>query len=281
MKGIVKEGPGLGIVYTGEKGSPPEAPYFVIQFEDGAGAGKLVLAAGVCSEGVGEKEEEIRRYAVALLQGFFSSKGAELGIADYRLALRRIFNHIHKNIAEKWKGETEGLDFTMVLASASRAYAARCGEGDLYLFHEGEARSVFGKEGSGSSMLGLGSWREMDLDEAPLQPGDIMVLCNPPVAGVIKARDITLILRRASEPSKAKLFLSAIAERKGATGTLSAVIWQVPNFEGAAILTEETRPSEQEGPPTAGEGQGEGDRGMDQAELVKRRWLNLWKRRKG
>lgn len=248
-----------------------------MEFEGGAGTEEPVFAAGVCSDGVGDEEIEIRRYAIALLLGFFRQKGRDLKLADYRLALNRIFRHLHQHITEEWREREEGLDLALVIANASRAYAARRGIGDLFLFREGEARSLFQKEDGDSSLLGTGNWEEMELDEASLQPGDIVVLCNPAVARVIKARDITLILRRASELPKAGLFLSAIAERKGATGPLTALLWEVPNYQGAAMLTEETPPGAKGGP---GEAEGERTGELDHAELAKKHWLSLWKHRK-
>jgi hypothetical protein len=107
---------------------------------------------------------------------------------------------------------------------------------------------------------------------------DIAVLCDPSVAEVIGPRDITLILRRASDPVKAALFLSAIAERKGAEGPLTALIWEVPNYQGAAILTEETPSTLQ---PESEEAKGEEVPEEDvHAEQAKKQWLNKWRRHK-
>jgi hypothetical protein len=249
-----------------------------LEFENGTGAEKLVFTAGVSSEGANERESEIRRYAMSLLLGFFSQKSGEISSADYHLMLRRIFGHIHKHIIDEEREENMSLDLALVVADTSRAYAARCGRGDLYLFHEAEARSVFSRRGHDSCLLGTDSWEGVELNEASLQPGDILVLCNPAVARVIKERDITLILRRASEPKKASLFLSAIAERKGASGALAALIWEVPNYQGAAILTEETPPAAREEGKELEEGGEEEE--VDQADLAKKHWLSLWKRRK-
>jgi len=251
-----------------------------LELEGGADAEGMVFAAGVCSEGEDDEQIEIRRYAVTLLQQFFRSKGRELKSVDYRRMLQSIFRHIHRHILEEWRDQEGGLDLALVIADTSQAYAARCGKGDLFLFHEGEAHSLFKEEGDGTSLLGRSSGERMEVEAAPLQPGDILVLCNPAVAGVIRMRDMTLILRRAPDPHKAGLFLSAIAERKGAEGPLTALIWEVPNYHGAALLTEETPPSSPEGPVEGVEGGEAPQDGIEGADLVKKQWLSLWKRRK-
>ena len=128
--------------------------------------------------------------------------------------------------------------------------------------------------------LGTGTGEEMQLEEAELQPGDILVIVNPAVAGVIRERDITLILRRAPDPPKAGLFLSAIAERKGAKGSLTALIWEVPNYQGAAMLTEEPPSEKKEGPEETEEEAAGTDAEEEGAEHVRRRWLSQWRRRK-
>jgi hypothetical protein len=238
----------------------------------------LVIAAGVCSEGTDDIEIEIRRYSIGLLQGFFRQKGAEIQPSDYGLMLRRILDHIHQHIVEEWQEQDEGLDLALMVANTSKAYAVRCGSGDIFLFHEGEVRSLFQKEGDDSSRLGKGERGDALTNEAMLQPGDIMVLCNPAVAGVIRERDIAVILRRASEPLKASLFLSAIAERKGAEGPQAALIWEVPNFQGAAILTEEEKPQKQ-GEASETDRASE-ESGADHADMAKKHWLNLWRRGK-
>ena len=232
----------------------------------------------MCSEGASDEELEIRRYAIPLLHEFFRDRGRELKVTDYRRMLKSIFRHLHQQIARQWPGRDRGLDLAVVIASASTAYAARCGKGGVFLFHEGRARSFFKGEGDEAGLLGAGPQEKVEVEEAPLQPGDIAVLCNPAVAEVMGVRDVTLILRRASDPPKASLFLSAIAERKGAEGPLTALIWEVPNFQGAAMLTDENPTA---APPEAGEaGGGEEVQEEGHAEQVKRQWLSKWRRRK-
>lgn len=238
----------------------------------------MVFAAGVCSETPGLEETEIRRYAVALLHEFFRKKGRELEVADYGRMLRRTFRHIHSHIATKWSGRDLGLDLVVVIASAQAAFVARSGSGGLFVFHDGEARSVFRTQGDSEALLGTVSGETVEVEEAQIQPGDMAVLCDPVVAKVIGARDVTLILRRAPDPAKASLFLSAIAERKGATGPMTALIWEVPNYRGAAMLTEE--------PTAAGRTQAledmedEAADGEESAENAKKQWLSKWRRRK-
>lgn len=267
---------------TAARNAPPDAPYFFIEFEGQAEPEGLVFAAGVCSEGETEVEVEIRRYAISLLLGFFGTKAETLKKADYSTLLRRTLHHIHERVAEKWGEHGRGLDMALVLASASKSFAARVGKGELFIFKEGEARSVFGTEG-GEALLGVAEREAVEMAEIPLEPGCILVICNPAVARVIGARDMTLILRRASDPVKASLFLSAIAERKGAEGPMTALLWEVPNYQGAALLTEdatsagaeaslvEERPAEEGGEQVAQ---------VDQADQAKRRWLNKWRRHK-
>ncbi|MDY6796707.1 MAG: hypothetical protein SWK76_15710 [Actinomycetota bacterium] len=231
------------------------------------------MAAGVCSEGRSDEDLDIRRYAIALLYEFFTKKGSSIEVEDFGLMLRRIFQHIDRHINDEWEDSVEGLDLTLAVAEASRLHAARCGEGDLFIFRDGEAWSLFEDMGEGAPLLGKGSPKKAHQADAGLQPGDILVLCNPAVASVTKSRDITLILRRASDPPKASLFLSAIAERKGAEGPLTALIWEVPNLQGAAILTEDSLSAPQAEPA-------EEDLEEEGADQAKRHWLNLWRRRK-
>jgi hypothetical protein len=246
--------------------------------KEGGGPSGLVFAAGVCSEMAGLEEIEMRRYAIALLHEFFKHRGRDLELADYGRMLRRTFHHIHHYITEKWSEQDLGLDLAVVIADTQTAYAARSGGGGLFIFHEGEARSVFGAESDGGSLLGSGSGEAIEVEEVHLQPGDMAVLCDPVVSKVIGPRDVTLIIRRASDPAKASLFLSAIAERKGAKGPMTAVIWEVPNYQGAAILTEETPATRQ---PEAGEGaETEVPDEEGSAEFAKRQWLSKWRRRK-
>jgi hypothetical protein len=239
----------------------------------------LVFAAGVSSEGEDEEDMEIRRYAIALLQEFFKKRGRHIEIDDYRLMLKRIFRHIHQHIISEWEEQDRGLDLALVVADTSKAYAARSGGGDMFLFHEDEARSLFAQGGKPTAPLGTGTEEEMQLEETPLQPGDILVLVNPAMAGVIRMRDVTLILRRAADPPKAGLFLSAIAERKGAEGPLTALVWEVPNYQGAAMLTEEP-PTEREGEPEKAEEEEVGPDEVEGADHAKKRWLSQWRRRR-
>jgi hypothetical protein len=245
---------------------------------EGGSPSGLVFAAGLCSEGSGLEELEMRRYAIALLHEFFKQKGRDLKVPDYSRMLKRIFHHIHQYILERWSDQGFELDLAVVIAGTTNAYAARSGRGGLFLFHEGEARSVFQAEGDDKALLGSSSGEAIEVEEVQLQPGDIAVLCDPVVAKVIGPRDLTLILRRASDPAKASLFLSAIAERKGAESPLTALIWEVPNYQGAALLTEET-PAAKE--PQAGE-EDVWDASDEEApaDLAKKQWLSKWRRRK-
>lgn len=277
MKGIKNGDLNIGIVNTAERDSSPDAPYFVLEMRGGGRPDSLVFAAAVCSEGRGIDELEVRRYAIALLYEFFKKRGRKLEVADYNRMLKRIFSHMHQHISEKWSEQELGLDMAVVIASATTAYCARSGNGGLFLYHDENARSVFSEEGDAGNLLGTGSEEAIEMAEVKIQPGDIAVMCNPSISQVIGPRDVTLILRRASDPPKASLFLSAIAERKGAENPLTALIWEVPNYQGAAILTEETPPPQQPEPvePAAGEEEGEGT-----AEQAKKQWLSKWRRRK-
>jgi hypothetical protein len=246
--------------------------------KEGGSPSGLVFAAGVCSEAAGLEELEMRRYAISLLHEFFKQRGRDLEVPDYRRMLMRIFSHIHKYISEKWSEQGLELDLAVAIASTTTVYTARSGSGGLFLFHEGEARAVF-QEGSGEpALLGSDSGEDFEVEETTLQPGDIAVLCDPSVTKVIGPRDMTLILRRADDPAKASLFLSAIAERKGADGPLTALIWAVPNYKGAALLTGETPPPRQ--PGKEGEEETEVSEGEETADLAKKQWLSKWRRRK-
>ncbi len=242
--------------------------------KEGGSPSGLVFAAGLCSESDSLEELEARRYAIALLHEFFKQRGRDLEVPDYGRMLRRMFHHIHRYILDKWPDEGMKLDLAVMVANTANAYTARSGGGGLFLFHDGEARSVFQREGEDRALLGTSSGEAVEVEEAKLSPGDMAVLCDPVVARVIGPRDVTLILRRASDPAKAALFLSAIAERKGAGGPLTALIWQVPNYQGAVLLTGETPPAKQ--PQTGGEGPEE----ETPAELAKKQWLSKWRRRK-
>jgi hypothetical protein len=250
--------------------------------EDGAPSG-LIFAAGICSEVTDPEEAEARRYAVDLLHEFFRKKGRELEVQDYGRMLQRTLLHIRRNIAEKWPGREVAFDLVVMIADSKAAFSARCGGGGCLIFHEGEARAVFRSGGEGVSSPAGASPQGIEVEVAQIEPGDIAVLCDPVVSKVIGPRDVTLILRRASDPSKASLFLSAIAERKGAKGPLTAIIWEVPNYEGAALLTDETLAA---GAPEPGDGTGGDETGGEErdeessAELAKRQWLSKWRRRK-
>lgn len=278
---IAHDGSHIGVVNSAARKFPPDAPYFHAEFGGGADAEGLVFAAGVCSEGEGGVDIEIRRYATALLSGFFATRGRDLKTADYGNVLRRTLRHIHEHIMEKWGVRTPGLDMVVVLASASRAFAARCGKGNIYIFREDVARGAFEGEG-GDALMGGGEGCEVEVEEMPLEPGSIMVICNPAVARVIGERDMTLILRRAPDPAKAGLFLSAIAERKGAEGPITALLWEVPNYRGVAMLTEEAPPAEPR--VSVAEEEMEAEEGKaepaDQADQAKRQWINKWRHRK-
>lgn len=220
---------------------------------------------------------------MTLLSEFFRSKGRELKVADYTSMLERIFAYVHRNVTEAWGGKVAGLDLTLVVAGTTLAFAARCGGGELFRFSGGEARGAFEEPGAEAPLLGCEGWEGIEVRETPIEPGDVLVLCGPAVAKVIGARDMTLILRRAADPPKAGLFLSAIAERKGAEGPLAALLWEVPNYQGAALLTGEApaaAPSEA-AVDEAEEGELAGRaEPIDQADQAKRQWLSKWRKRK-
>lgn len=219
----------------------------------------------------------MRRYAVALLQGFFRKKADEIGSEDLGRVLRGVYRHINRHILEEWRVQERGLDLVLTVADTSRAYAARSGGGTLFLYRGEEAREVFGGRGGHPALLGTGAEENMQMDETSLQPGDILVLCNPELARIMGVRDMTLILRRAPDISRAALFLGAIAERKGAGDPVTALLWEVPNLRGAAMLTEEQAPKGEAGGDRV---EGEGSE-VEQADQAKRQWLSLWRRRKG
>jgi hypothetical protein len=187
--------------------------------------------------------------------------------------LRRIFQHVNSNMLKKWP-ELGGLELTIFAANRSTGYSARSGSGNFYLFHDEMARPVFQQDVPARPLVGTTGWTEPETAEVPLQAGDISILLNPSIARVIGVRDLTLILHRAPEPARASLFLSAIAERKGAQGALAALLWEIPNYQGASMLTEER-------------GSGVGDQapegadlaGPEQADQAKKHWLNLWRRK--
>lgn len=245
--------------------------------KEGGSPSGLVFAAGVCSEVSGLEELEMRRYAISLLHEFFKQRGRDLEVPDYRRMLTRIFNHIHKHISEKWFELGLTLDLAVAVASTTTVFTARSGSGGLFIFHDGDARAVFQQSGGEPALLGSDSGEVIQVEETQLQPGDIAVLCDPTITKVIGPRDMTLILRRASEPAKASLFLSAIAERKGADGPLTALIWAVPNYQGAALLTGETPPPQQ---PEAEEEKKEEPGEEETADQAKKQWLSKWRRRK-
>ncbi len=291
---MADEGPALGIVNTGTRHTPPDAPYFALELAP-SGPGRLVFAAAVCSEGDREDDLEVRRYAMTLLHEFFRKKGNAIRVSDYRLVLLNTFRHIHRHIRDRWGEKDLRLDMLLVLVSPDRLYAARCGRDALYLFREDQATELFPDRGSDDALLGSPGGERVEVRETPVRPGDVAVLCGPSVARVMGARDIAVILRRAREPRKAAVFLSAIAERKGAEGVLTALVWQVPNYRGAAMLTEEPVAGKDSAVPGAAvveaakpkeaESAAE-EKGMEEkvvpeeerAEKAKRQWLSKWRR---
>lgn len=269
----------VGVVNNGERLKPPDAPYFALEMEPGESGGP-VFAASVCSEGKTAEELEIRRYAVGLLHEFFRRREEVVRSTDCRVVLRNSLRHIHRHIIENYGDDGPRLDFIMVLANTRRLYAARCGGDSLFVHRGDETEAVFGAwEGEGG-LLGDAGGERIEMRETEVRPGDVVVLCNPAVARVMGARDIGVILRRAREARKAALFLSAIAERKGAQGTLVAVVWEVPNYSGVAIFAEEAGSEDSDSPsPSPQEGEelhGEEER----AERAKRQWLSKWRRRR-
>ena len=272
------------MVNTSRRNNPPDAPFFALELEQSRPDG-LVFVAAACSEAEGGEALEMRRYALALLHEFFRRRGGALEVEDYLQMLRGAMRFIRRRILERWKEAAGELDLAVLTASPSRLFAARYGGGGLFLFRgEEEARSLFGGE-AGSAAPALGSQDDAEVIDSPLSPGDVVVLCNPAVARVMGARDIGVILKRAADPAKASLFLSAIAERKGAQGPLAAVIWEVPNYQGAALLTEEALPAATETGEAEAEVEEEvpAEEGLseeDHAERAKRQWLSKWRRRK-
>jgi len=235
----------------------------------------------VCSEGEGGEELEVRRYAMALLHEFFRHKGPTLDVSDHRLLLQSIFRHLHRKILDKWPGSGLAMDLVMMVASPQRLYAARGGKGGLFIYRAEEATALFEGGADMKNLLGGPSGEKAETAEAPLQAGDVVVLCNPAVAGVIGSRDIAVILRRARDPGKASLFLSAIAERKGAEGVLAALVWEVPNYQGAALLTGEAPPPGEEAREEGGEPAAEPGEEIpeeEHAEKAKKQWLSKWRR---
>lgn len=269
----------VGVVNSGERVRPPDAPYFALEMEPGESGGP-VFAASVCSEGETPEELEVRRYAVGLLHEFFHRREEVVRSTDCRVVLRNSLRHIHRHIVENYGDDGPRLDFLLVLADTQRLYAARCGGNSLFVHRGEETDALFGAwEGEGG-LLGDAAGERIEIRETEVRPGDVVVLCNPSVSRVMGARDVGVILRRAREARKAALFLSAIAERKGAQGTLVALVWEVPNYRGAAIFTEEAI-QEEVTPPPPPEEEGEEPHGEEErAERAKRQWLSKWRRRR-
>ncbi|MGQ9704270.1 MAG: hypothetical protein ACUVS1_06765 [Actinomycetota bacterium] len=274
----------VGVVNSGRRKTPPDAPYFALEMNPGE-AGGPVFAAAVCSEEEGPGELEVRRYALGLLHEFFRRREEVVRSTEPRFVLRNAFRHIHRHILEKYGGEGPRLDLLLVLAYVERLHAARCGGNALFLFSGDRAESLFPAWDREGGLLGDGAGERVEIRDTPLEPGDVVVLCNPPLARVLGARDVGVILRRAREAHKAALFLSAIASRKGAQGVQVALVWEVPNYRGAAMLAaeatqEETTPS----PGQPGEGVEEAAEELpaeeDHAEKAKRQWLSKWRRRR-
>ena len=272
---IAEAAPNLGIVYSGDKAQ--SLPYFAVFFGEEVGTDELAFAAGVCSEAATPEQDEATRYAIRLLLEFFRRIGPELILSQYRSMLQRIFRHIHLNLTKKWP-ELGGLELCVLAVNTSTAYAARSGHGNIYLFHDEMARPLFPPaEGDDVPLLGTSPWKDPEIIESPLEAGDIAVLLNPAMAKVMGIRDLTMILHRAPEPTKASLFLSAIAERKGAQGSLAAVLWEAPNYQGASLLTDKET-AQGYGDVPAADARDEGK--ADQADQAKKHWLNLWRRGK-
>ncbi len=262
---------------------PPDAPYFALELGGGE-PGSPVFAAAVCSEGETPEELEVRRYALGLLYEFFHRREEVIRATDRRVVLRNSLRHIHRRLLERYGEEGPGLDLLLALAEPDRIYAARSGEGALFVHSGEDTGSLFGGWGQGG-LLGDAAGERIEVREAPIYPGDVVVLCNPAVARVMGSRDVGVILRRAREARKAALFLSAIAERKGARGVLVALVWEVPNYRGAAMLAEEAvreevgtsvGPSGEGGETAPGEAPAE----EEHAEKAKRQWLSKWRRRR-
>lgn len=272
----------MSVVNTSRRNNPPDAPFFALELEPSKPDG-LVFVAATCSDAEGGEELEMRRYAMALLHEFFRTKGGVLEVGDYRLMLRNAMRFIRRKVLEKWEDAAAGLDLALLAASPTRLFAARYGAGGLFLHQGEETRALFGG-GTGGAAPAVGAHDEAEVVDATLRPGDVVILCNPSVAGVMGPRDIGVILKRASDPAKASLFLSAIAERKGAQGSLAAVVWEVPNYQGAALLTEEQAPpasAETGGPAPEEEPVSGGELSEEEhAERAKRQWLSRWRRRR-
>lgn len=272
----------MGIAYNGERRNPPDAPFFFLELGSGEPPGALIFAAGLCSEREDGADLEAWRYAISLARDFFRVKGAAIRVSDYRRMLQGICLHIHRHLVNEGNGA--GVDLLLATADTSRLYGARGGGGALFVFRQGEAKEVLAPGAGAGALLGIPGGEDVETGEAPLKPGDVVVLCCTSASAVMGARDITLILRRASEPAKAALFFSAIAERKGAESPHAALVWEVPNLRGAAMLIGEEPEAPQttvEEAPSVGGDEAPGDAGeVSHADQAKRRWLSKWKRRK-
>lgn len=239
-----------------------------------------MLAAGVFSREEGK--ERIREYAVTLLREFFRRKGNSLQIPDGGLALREVFQHLDRGIRERGGVGEANLSAVLALARPDKVFLARCGETQALLHREGETTPAFASKGEPLRPLGCGEGVEVEMVDLELQPGDVLVLEDPSLASLVRPRDLTVILQRAGDLHRAGVFLAAVAERKGAEGPFTALMWEVPNLRRDATFFDESSgdepsPKDQEGEPRDFEGDDEEEGTVEQ---VKRRWLDRFRRRR-
>jgi hypothetical protein len=272
-----EDNPRIGIARREEGGSRGSPCCFALELAGAGGGEGLIFAAGISSPVEGGEGREARTYSLTLLEEFFRRKGPFIRVPDYGRSLRRIFAHLHRNLREKRGGAP--LDLVLAVADGGRIYAVRAGGGKVFVYDGEKALPLFGE--TSPPLLGEGDAVEADVESASLRPGDFVVLCDPAMGGVMGPRDIAVILERAAAARKAALFLSAIAERKGAKRDTAGVVWEVPNLKEVDLLSGEHPPGgdADEGPGME-EGPPPGEEGEIRAEHAKRRWLSLWRRRK-
>lgn len=272
---MVQAGPRRGV-------EPPS--YFVVEL-DPRGESGLILAAGVFSPWEGEIGDEVRGYAVALLREFFRRKGNSLKLIDGGVVLRKILHHLDDRIGERWgRGET-GLGIVLIMARPGKAFIARCGEAQVLLYREGEVTPAFVPAERLPRPLGCEGAMEAEVEELALLPGDLLLLEDSVLAPLIRPRDLSLIVQRATDLHRTGIFLAAIAERKGAESPFTALLWEVPNLQGDATFFGEAGAEVQQDEKTQPENAYYSPP-MDQdpaggAEQVKRRWLDRFRRRQG
>ena len=271
------------MVQAGPRRADEPPSHFVVELDPRGDSG-LLLAAGVFSRGEGEAREEVRDYAVALLREFFRRKGNSLEVIDGGLALRKIFHHLQRQIRRRWSDAETELGAVVAMARQDKAFLARCGEAQALLHREGSVTPAFLSSERPPRPLGSLDGVEVEVEEVSLQPGDLLLLEDPLLAPLIRPRDLAVIMQRAGDLHRAGIFLAAIAERKGAEGPFTALMWEVPNLQGGASFFGEVGaevPLPGEGATSGMEAPCEGRELPEGAEQVKRRWLDRFRRRQG